>query len=359
MTSSPIDPDVARARTPDGGCYGAAAFAAQQQRLFPRTWHLAPIDRQAPEPGQVLPWTMLPGALDEPLLWTRADDGVVRCLSNVCTHRGNVLYDVAAARTVIRCGYHGRTFDLRGRMLQAPGFAGARDFPRREDDLAAASIGTWAGFQFAALQPAMPFAPWIAPVADLLSAVIQEPLPAAPTRRRDYEFAANWALYVDNFLEGLHIPYAHPALARTLALPEYRYETFAWGTLQIGVARPDEPALELPAAHRHAQLRVGGYYLWLFPCTMLNVYPWGLSVNIFEPLAPARTRVRYLAYVLRPELLGQGAGGALDTVELEDQGVVVATQRGVHARLYPRGRYSPEHEGGVHHFHQLLDRLAH
>ncbi len=86
MTSSPIDPDVARARTPDGGCYGAAAFAAQQQRLFPRTWHLAPIDRQAPEPGQVLPWTMLPGALDEPLLWTRGDDGVVRCLSNVCTH---------------------------------------------------------------------------------------------------------------------------------------------------------------------------------------------------------------------------------------------------------------------------------
>jgi choline monooxygenase len=87
---------------------------------------------------------------------------------------------------------------------------------------------------------------------------------------------------------------------------------------------------------------------------MLNFYPWGLSVNVVEPRGPHRTRVRHLHYVARPELRDQGAGKDLHTVEMEDQAVVLATQRGVGARLYRGGRYSPAHEPCVHHFHQLL-----
>jgi len=49
-----------------------------------------------------------------------------------------------------------------------------------------------------------------------------------------------------------------------------------------------------------------------------------------------------------------GAGGDLDKVEGEDQGIVEATQRGVAAGAYDRGRYSPTKETGVHHFHRML-----
>jgi choline monooxygenase len=49
-----------------------------------------------------------------------------------------------------------------------------------------------------------------------------------------------------------------------------------------------------------------------------------------------------------------GAGGDLDKVEVEDQGIVEATQRGVASRVYDRGRYSPTKETGVHHFHRML-----
>ena len=48
------------------------------------------------------------------------------------------------------------------------------------------------------------------------------------------------------------------------------------------------------------------------------------------------------------------SGGDLDKVELEDQEIVEATQRGVLSKSYERGRYSPKMETGVHHFHRIL-----
>ena len=54
------------------------------------------------------------------------------------------------------------------------------------------------------------------------------------------------------------------------------------------------------------------------------------------------------------EKLGKGAGGDLDKVEMEDQFVVEATQQGVSSSAYERGRYSPNRETGVHHFHRIL-----
>jgi choline monooxygenase len=87
---------------------------------------------------------------------------------------------------------------------------------------------------------------------------------------------------------------------------------------------------------------------------MLNVYPWGLSVNVVEPVSPTHTRVHFRSFVADAARLAQGAGGALDTVELEDEAAVLSVQRGLRSRLYANGRYAPHHEQGVHHFHRLL-----
>jgi len=87
---------------------------------------------------------------------------------------------------------------------------------------------------------------------------------------------------------------------------------------------------------------------------MFNFYPWGLSINVVIPLAPDRTKVSFLTYVLDPTKLDQGAGAAIDRVEREDEDIVEKVQKGVQSRLYKRGRYSPERELGVHHFHRLL-----
>ena len=62
-------------------------------------------------------------------------NGTLRCLSNVCTHRGNLLVHTPCRAGQIRCGYHSRRFDLAGRMLFMPGFEGACDFPAASDHL--------------------------------------------------------------------------------------------------------------------------------------------------------------------------------------------------------------------------------
>jgi choline monooxygenase len=100
---------------------------------------------------------------------------------------------------------------------------------------------------------------------------------------------------------------------------------------------------------------VAAYYVFLFPNTMVNVYPWGVSLNVVTPLALDRTRVDFDAWVWAPELQGVGAGGDLDTVEAEDEAVVEAVQKGLRARLYAGGRYAPSWEDGVRAFHRWLD----
>jgi choline monooxygenase len=177
---------------------------------------------------------------------------------------------------------------------------------------------------------------------------------ADDSRSRSFEFDAHWALYVENYLEGLHIPFVHPALNQALDMSNYRYELGTASVLQLALARDGETAFEPPPGHRDHGLRVAAWYWWLWPNLMLNVYPWGLSVNLVMPLSPTRTRVIFRSFVADAALLGQGAGGALDPVEMEDEAAVLAVQRGIRSRLYRHGRYSVQHERGTHHFHRMV-----
>ncbi|MGE0713070.1 MAG: aromatic ring-hydroxylating dioxygenase subunit alpha [Planctomycetota bacterium] len=350
-----IDPEIARAETPPGWLYTSEeVFERVRARVLPRAWQLAG-EGSLPGPGEVEPFELFPGALSEPLLLARDAEGALRCLSNVCTHRANLLIEARCAGQGLRCRYHGRRFDLAGRFRSMPEFEGAEGFPRPEDDLPELPLETLGPLAFTGLAPRPgSLAAWLGALGARLGFFPWEELRPDPAAARSFEVAASWALYLDNYLEGFHIPFVHPSLNQALDYSGYRTEPLEHGVLQLGVARPDEPAFELPAGHPDQGLRVGAYYAWLFPTTMLNLYPWGLSLNVIEPLGPTRTRVRFLPYVARPELRERGAGAGLDQVELEDEAVVEAVQRGVRARLYRRGRYSPSREQGVHRFHRLL-----
>ena len=176
------------------------------------------------------------------------------------------------------------------------------------------------------------------------------------SRDRDWIIETNWALYVDNYLEGFHIPFVHSDLNAVLDYGDYTTELFEGGVLQIGIASEGEPFFEIPKGSTDYGKKIAAYYWWLFPGLMLNIYPWGVSVNIVIPEAVDKTRVIYQGYVTDPEMLGQGAGGNLDKVEFEDQFVVEGCLRGIRSTAYDRGRYSPKMERGVHHFHRMLTR---
>lgn len=350
-----IADDIRAASTLPAWVYSdPAVFGASRERVFVPSWQLAADSDRVKVPGQVCPVSLLEGMLDEPLLLTRDADDRLHCLSNVCTHRGNLVVESEGVEHVLRCRYHGRRFALTGRFHSMPEFEQARGFPSAADDLPAVPFGAWGKFLFASLRPA-------APLESLVGAMDARcgwmPIADAaldPSRTREYLVRANWALYCDNYLEGFHIPYVHAALSGALDYGQYTTETHERSVLQVGVAKEGEDAFDLPPSSPDHGRRIAAYYWWLFPNLMFNFYPWGISVNIVRPLDVDRTKVVFLAYVWDPSRLDRGAGAALDRVEREDEVIVESVQRGVRSRLYERGRYSPTREQGVHRFHHLL-----
>ena len=350
-----IHPDIALAKTPPSWVYtDEAVFSAARARIFARSWQLVGDVSQVRVPGQVQPVTFLEGCVDEPLLLVRDRSDLLRCLSNVCTHRGMLVCEHAGVETSLRCRYHGRKFDLDGSFAFMPEFEGVAGFPGESDNLRRIQLEQWGPFLFAAMDPLTSFTEWVEPIRTRLSWL---PVPQArfdPARSRDYLVNCNWALYCENYLEGFHIPFVHSGLAETLDFGSYRTELYEYSSLQLGVARGGDAAFIPPAGSPDSGLAIAGYYYWLFPNLMFNVYPWGISVNIIKPLDVERTRVSFLSYIWDASKLDAGAGSSLDRVEREDESVVEAVQRGLRSSIYERGRYSPTREQGTHHFHRLL-----
>jgi choline monooxygenase len=260
----------------------------------------------------------------------------------------------AAVERSLRCRYHGRRFSLDGTFHSMPEFDGVEDFPRPCDDLPKVPFGRWGKLLFGSVRPAAPIEAVIEPMRERMAWLPLTEFCYEPSRAREYMVHANWALYVDNYLEGFHIPYIHASLNSTLDYENYSTHQYAWSNLQFAVAKDGEEVFDLPEGSPDFGARIGAYYYWVFPNTMFNFYPWGSSINVVRPLGPELTKISFLPYVWRAEKLNRGAGSALDRVERVDVAVVEAVQRGVRSRFYDRGRFSVRREANVHQFHRLI-----
>ncbi|TVS00837.1 MAG: aromatic ring-hydroxylating dioxygenase subunit alpha [Phycisphaerales bacterium] len=350
-----IDADIRRAHTLPSWVYtDPEVFERSRESVFAPSWQLVAGLESVSLPGSARPLTVLEGLLDEPIVVTRDERDTLRCLSNVCTHRGNLVCTQAGRCAQLRCNYHGRRFALDGSFRSMPEFEETEDFPSPDDDLRPVPCEALGAWLFASLKPATAFNELAAPVIDRVGFLDMRQMRHEPTRSRDYLVKCNWALYVENYLEGFHVPFVHDSLAQALDYGSYTTELFKSAVLQLGIAKGAEDCFEIPEGHPDAGRSVAAYYWWLWPNTMLNFYPWGCSVNIVRPLGPALTKVSFLTYVSDESRLDKGAGAELDKVEREDEAVVEQVQRGVRSRIYSRGRYSPTREQGVHHFHRTL-----
>ncbi len=350
-----VGAEIASARTLPAEFYRSQALYEEQlERVFAPSWQWVGSAGEVPQPGSVRPVRLLPGSLDEPLMLARDAQGELRCLSNVCTHRANLLVEAPGRCKKLRCRYHGRSFGLDGSFEAMPEFEGAADFPSPGDNLPSLPLESFGGQLFTCLAPKDDFEMLLGDLRARLGHLPLEQFEVDPAAQTDYVLDAHWALYVDNYLEGFHIPYVHPKLARVLDYKSYTVELFPRANLQLGLAKPGESVFEDAPGTPDAGKLIGAYYYWLYPNTMLNFYPWGLSLNVVRPEGMRRTRVSFYSFVWKPELVGVGAGGPLDQVQKEDEEVVHSVQRGMDSRLYQRGRYSPAREACVHHFHRLL-----
>jgi len=177
------------------------------------------------------------------------------------------------------------------------------------------------------------------------------------SQRRDYVIECNWKVYVDNYLEGYHLPAAHPGLFRELDYAQYRVETFRYYSSQTAPIRAREAAGEAAAAPRRYQFTDtsnDALYYWIFPNYMLNVYPDNMSANIILPLGPEKTLTIFEWFAYGDAGVQQATIDFSDEIQQEDIRICESVQRGLRSRHYDRGRFSVKRENGVHHFHGLL-----
>jgi choline monooxygenase len=348
-----FDERLAHAETLPSSWYTDPRVLEEEQRkVFARTWQLVGRAEQVAEAGQFFTAEVA----GEPVVVVRGSDERLRAFSNVCRHRAGPVASGEGRRRSFRCGYHGWTYGLDGRLLVTPEFEGVECWTKEEHGLPEFSVEVWGALVFVNLDGGA------APLAETLEDLPERTGSRADwaemrlAARKDWHVECNWKTYVDNYLEGYHIPIVHPALNRELDYAQYRTETRRLYSIQHAPIRRDSSTrLATGAGDAGGEAQ----YFWVFPNLMLNVYPDNYSTNLIVPLGPERTLTVFEWYF-------RDAGSAeveqavrrtvefSDEIQLEDIQICEAVQRGLRSRTYKHGRYSVARENGVHHFHGLL-----
>jgi choline monooxygenase len=350
-----IDPNITKAETLPASFYqDQTTFDLIKEKVFYQSWQWVGDEREVKLNKQVYPKILLDGFLTEPIVLTKDEQGKINCLSNVCTHRGNLVAQNPASQRKLICGYHGRKFGLDGKFESMPEFNEAQNFPRECEDLHRFDTAKWGPLLFAKLGGQMDFDKLIAQMNQYVGFLPIEEFVYNDVQSKEYLVNAHWALYCDNYLEGFHIPFVHQDLNTALDYGSYDTVIHDHFNVQIGFANGAEDSFELPVDHMHHGRHVAAYYFWVFPNMMFNFYPWGLSVNIVRPISLNQTKVSFLTYLYDETKLHSGAGALLDKVEREDEFVVEGVHKGLKSSYYPSGRFSPKREKGVHQFHRML-----
>ncbi|MGZ7032566.1 MAG: aromatic ring-hydroxylating oxygenase subunit alpha, partial [Thermoanaerobaculia bacterium] len=286
-----FDPRLAFASTIPSRFYTDASYLAEENRnVFARTWQLVGHAEQVRQPGQFFTAKIA----GEPLLIVRGTDDVLRAMSNVCRHRAGPVAKGAGKRPVLQCGYHGWTYGLDGRLLTTPEMEGIQEFDRADFCLPQFRVEMWHDLLFVNLTDDA------VPLRDFLGPELFDHLGKRDTSdyrlaaRKDWELDCNWKVYVDNYLEGYHIPIVHPGLFRELDYPRYWTETKKHYSIQHAPLK------------RADRIRVSSSdddvsYYWVYPNLMLNVYPDNFSTNLIVPLGPERTLTIFEWYFRNPE----------------------------------------------------------
>src|SRR5438045_2180475 len=118
-----VDPDISKAKTINTSVYTSQdVFEQMKEKIFSWSWQFIGSDDLIKENGSCYPFILLQNYLNEPLLLTKDERQKIHCLSNVCTHRGNILIYEPCNTAHLRCKYHGRLFHLDGKFKSMPEF---------------------------------------------------------------------------------------------------------------------------------------------------------------------------------------------------------------------------------------------
>ena len=342
-----------------------AILAVEKEKIFRRTWQLVGTLGQSCGEMNGRSRTIADTetfftaeVADEPIVIVRDKEGTLRAFSNVCRHRAGPIAQGSGCKNVLRCGYHGWTYTLDGRLIGTPDVEGVEFFDRSTMGMVPLRLEIWEQFIF------VNFDLKAEPLSSFLGAIPAQArgfqfAGLRSVERRDYVLDCNWKVYVDNYLEGYHIPIAHPGLMREIDYAQYRTDTFRYYSQQFAPIRAMKTEDTAERSYPPGTGLQEALYFWIFPNLMLNIYPDNVSTNLIVPISQEKTLTifEWFFHDSASEKARDRIRKAVafsDEVQQEDIGLCESVQRGLRSAMYDRGRYSVRRENGVHHFHMLL-----
>lgn len=321
----------------------AARLAQEQTQVFAASWQLLAQSAQLLNAGD----HVVAEVAGKPIIVVRQPDASLRAFYNVCRHRaGPLALCNGKSAKALHCKYHGWTYTLDGQLRSAPEMQDACDFSVNEIHLHAVQVREWQGLVFVALSENVPaFEQVFAGIAERIAPLELNHLHFQ--KRVSYEINCNWKVYIDNFLEGYHLPHVHPGLSKVLDYRVYDTELHDWYSLQHSPLRNNDGLYADGDA----------FYYFIYPNIMLNILPGRLQTNRILPLGVDRCLVEFdYYYSSDPDVQARMAKeqAFADEIQVEDIAICEQVQKGLRSGSYYAGRLCPKRESGVWHFHNLL-----
>ena len=361
-----VDDDIERAEGLPASAFFEREFLDRElATVFRKSWLVVPeqgddprpLDEQVAARGSRVPITVL----GRPLFLQRGwDDDGLRAFPNTCTHQWYPLVLGASRGPTLVCGQHGRRFDCNGRFVSQQGFKDARDC----DHLPALPVATWRRLTFVAFEAGVPELARV--LAEVDASLAKMPVMPDRMSAEIREVAGNWKQHACNYLDHFHIGFVHRApggLADAIDLATYKTEVYEHSVLQWVYASEAASGFDpawLPERFADPKgRRVFALWWFVFPNLALSFYPWGLSVNVYQPVPDRADATRFVWYqfALDRALHAERDRRWLSAqVDAEDVDALAQVSRGLRSGFAPRPRFAPQHEQAAHWFHRAVAR---
>lgn len=280
----------------------------------------------------------------QPFIVTKSDEGV-HAFDNVCRHHGTTLTRGSGSLpgNCITCPYHGWTYSLDGKLMRATRLKGIEDFRPKDYGLRTVPLETMGQLIF------LNFGDKSENDNVKFSKIDTDFDKLKFVKSKTYNLNCNWKVFVDNYLDGgYHVSYAHKQLASNLDLKSYTTIVYDRHSVQSCVNKS-----ELTSSNR-----VGSKpstFTWIYPNLMLNRYGKWLDTNTVFPIDAERCQVVFDYYIEKDATDDVDHDlQESDQVQLEDELLCEKVQEGMHSKFYNQGRYAPNVEMAMYHFHDLL-----
>jgi phenylpropionate dioxygenase-like ring-hydroxylating dioxygenase large terminal subunit len=273
---------------------------AEKENIFLRSWNLLERAEIVPDAGDYHAITFL----GVPLLVARGNDREVRVFANTCRHRGALVAEGSGNCKFFRCPYHFWTYELDGRLIGAPSYNDPDGKPLIDDTckadfgLVEVESGTWGGFIFIRFKEgSQTLEQHLGAFVENLASHRLEDMACA--RKVVYDMDANWKCFIENYVDGYHIPYVHKDSLSQWKVERYvKYEPLGQESLAFAVHEGSQLLLPLPGYEGFPPMpqidkdRTGGtYFTTLKPGTLMTLGNDGALVFQSEPLGARKSRL--------------------------------------------------------------------